>query len=210
MLVCSSQEKSGIEVYWRPLSKGASALVFFSRRSDMPYRYMTSLKMLNYTLGVYKVSVQKHTNWSSQTRDRLHDVSLSQVYDVFSEKPLPELKDSTDFVVSINPSGVVMWYVYPAAEWRKEAGPSRFSEKLRGPKFHRYANEVDAPLVLWLWLFLKKEMNYALRDLQPIKCASLDFFLKNVNFLALNEFPLDIFECFYIDLNKKPVNKLTI
>lgn len=79
MLVCSSQEKSGIEVYWRPLSKGASALVFFSRRSDMPYRYMTSLKMLNYTPGVYEVSVQKHTNCSDEALRHLivYTTSLS-------------------------------------------------------------------------------------------------------------------------------------
>lgn len=52
----SSQESSGIEVFWRPLSNKASALVFFSRRTDMPYRYQTSLKALNYTTGSYKVS----------------------------------------------------------------------------------------------------------------------------------------------------------
>lgn len=49
------QEKSGIEVFWRPLSGNASALVFFSRRHDMPYRYQTSLSKLNYTTGSYKV-----------------------------------------------------------------------------------------------------------------------------------------------------------
>lgn len=118
------KEKSGIQVFQRPLSKGASALVFFSRRSDMPYRYTTSLKTLGYQPGVF------------------------EVFDVFSEQRLPELKDSTQFTVSINPSGVVMWYVYPAADWRKEAEFERFSKKLISPKFHRHANEVDAPLVL--------------------------------------------------------------
>lgn len=49
------QEKSGIEVFWRALSDNASALVFFSRRTDMPYRYKTSLSKLNYTSGYYKV-----------------------------------------------------------------------------------------------------------------------------------------------------------
>lgn len=49
------QEKSGIEVFWRALSANASALVFFSRRTDMPYRYKTSLSKLNYTSGYYKV-----------------------------------------------------------------------------------------------------------------------------------------------------------
>lgn len=118
------KEKSGIEVYLRPLSNGASALVFFSRRTDMPYRYMTSLKTLGYTPGGY------------------------EVFDVFSEKRFPDLKDSTEFVVSVNPSGVVMWYISPAADWWKGAEPSRFSKKLIGPKFHQYANEADAPLVL--------------------------------------------------------------
>ncbi|XP_072218300.1 alpha-N-acetylgalactosaminidase [Leuresthes tenuis] len=80
------KEKSGIEVFWRPLSNNASALVFFSRRNDMPYRYKTSLHQLKYTTGSYKI------------------------YDVFTEKTAT-LKDSTDFVVSVNPTGVVMWYV---------------------------------------------------------------------------------------------------
>ncbi|CAJ1077147.1 alpha-N-acetylgalactosaminidase [Xyrichtys novacula] len=85
------KEKSNIQVFWRPLSDGASALVFFSRRSDMPYRYKTSLKKLNYTTGSYKV------------------------YDVFTDKTTT-LKDSTDFVVSVNPSGVVMWHVSAPAK----------------------------------------------------------------------------------------------
>ncbi|XP_030637329.1 alpha-N-acetylgalactosaminidase [Chanos chanos] len=95
------KEKSGVEVFWRPLSEGASALVFFSRRTDMPFRYQTSLRKLNYTAGTYKP------------------------YDVFMEKPLGLLKDSTDFVVSINPSGVVMWFVPPAAQWQKQAERGR-------------------------------------------------------------------------------------
>ncbi|XP_034018341.1 alpha-N-acetylgalactosaminidase [Thalassophryne amazonica] len=79
-------EKSNIEVFWRFLSKNCSALVFFSRRTDMPYRYQTSLSKLNYTTGIYKI------------------------IDVFTGKTMT-LKDSTDFVVSVNPSGVVMWYI---------------------------------------------------------------------------------------------------
>lgn len=55
LVISSCQEKSGIEVFWRPLSDNASALVFFSRRNDMPYRYQTSLSKLNYTTGSYKV-----------------------------------------------------------------------------------------------------------------------------------------------------------
>uniref|UniRef100_A0A3Q3JUH5 Alpha-galactosidase n=2 Tax=Monopterus albus TaxID=43700 RepID=A0A3Q3JUH5_MONAL len=85
------KEKNGIEVFWRPLSSNASALVIFSRRNDMPYRYQTSLSKLNYTTGSYKI------------------------YDVFTDKTMM-LKDSTDFVVSVNPTGVVMWYVSAPAK----------------------------------------------------------------------------------------------
>lgn len=55
-MVSFFQEKSGIEVFWRQLSDGASALVFFSRRVDMPYRYKTSLSKLSYLPGSYKVA----------------------------------------------------------------------------------------------------------------------------------------------------------
>lgn len=33
---------------------------------------------------------------------------------------MPTLKDSAEFVVSINPSGVVMWYVAPSANWQEQ------------------------------------------------------------------------------------------
>lgn len=56
-----SQEQSGVEVFWRPLINDASALVFFSKREDMPYRYQTSLKKLNYTAGVYGVRTDLHS-----------------------------------------------------------------------------------------------------------------------------------------------------
>lgn len=85
------KEKSGIEVFWRPLSNGESAVVFFSRRTDMPYRYQTSLSKLNYTTSGYKI------------------------YDVYSNTATL-LKDSTEFVVSVNPTGVVMWYVSAPAK----------------------------------------------------------------------------------------------
>ncbi|XP_068198420.1 alpha-N-acetylgalactosaminidase [Antennarius striatus] len=85
------KEKSGIDVFLRPLSNNASALVFFSRRNDMPYRYQTSLRKLNYPTGSYNI------------------------IDVFTEKTMT-LKDSTDFVVSVNPTGVVMWYVSAPAK----------------------------------------------------------------------------------------------
>ncbi|MCJ8743134.1 hypothetical protein PDJAM_G00090300 [Pangasius djambal] len=105
------KESSDIEVFWRPLSNKASALVFFSRRTDMPYRYQTSLKVLSYTPGSYKV------------------------YDVFMEKAMPTLKDTTEFVVSINPSGVVMWYVAPSAEWQEQ------------PKFYQAHGKAESFIV---------------------------------------------------------------
>ncbi|KAL4630586.1 alpha-N-acetylgalactosaminidase [Arapaima gigas] len=83
------KEKNGIEVFWRTLSQSASTLVFFSRRTDMPYRYTTTLAKLNYTEGNYKV------------------------YDVFLGQVMPTLSHMTAFTVSINPSGVVMWYISP-------------------------------------------------------------------------------------------------
>ncbi|XP_041963891.1 alpha-N-acetylgalactosaminidase-like [Alosa sapidissima] len=89
------QEKSRIEVYWRPLARSTSALVFFSRRSDMPYRYQTSLARFNYPAGLY------------------------DVYDVFTGTWMTLPSHDTPFTVSINPSGVVMWYVAPAT--RQEA-----------------------------------------------------------------------------------------
>lgn len=83
------QEKSRIEVFWRPLSDSASALVFFSRRTDIPYHYENTLQQLGYKDGSY------------------------QVFDVFSEEPMPELTHDKVFTVSINPSGVVMWLLSP-------------------------------------------------------------------------------------------------
>lgn len=44
-------------MFLRPLSQAASALVFFSRRTDMPYRYTTSLAKLGFPeKAVYEVS----------------------------------------------------------------------------------------------------------------------------------------------------------
>lgn len=42
--------------------------------------------------------------------------SCFQAYDVFTGSTVTGLNVSTEFTVSINPSGVVMWYVYPQAE----------------------------------------------------------------------------------------------
>ncbi|XP_053736825.1 alpha-N-acetylgalactosaminidase-like [Synchiropus splendidus] len=83
------QEKSQIEVYWRPLAGSASALVFLSRRTDMPFLYRTSLGKLNYDAGDY------------------------EAYDVFSGALVKGINTTTALTISVNPSGVVMWYVYP-------------------------------------------------------------------------------------------------
>uniref|UniRef100_A0A4W5QJQ0 Alpha-galactosidase n=1 Tax=Hucho hucho TaxID=62062 RepID=A0A4W5QJQ0_9TELE len=96
------QERSLIEVYWRPLSQSASALVFLSRRQDMPYQYHTSLAKLNYTAGSY------------------------EAYDVFTGKTLSGLSATTEFTVSINPSGVVMWYVYPKMHYEDPQDDGRY------------------------------------------------------------------------------------
>nr|XP_020483713.1 alpha-N-acetylgalactosaminidase-like [Labrus bergylta]XP_020511830.1 alpha-N-acetylgalactosaminidase-like [Labrus bergylta] len=98
------QKKSGIDVYWRPLSNSCSALVFLSRRTDMPYLYHTYLSKLNYEAGSY------------------------QVYDVFSGSTRTGLNSTSKFSVSINPSGVVMWYVSPeepSSQTRSDPAPHR-------------------------------------------------------------------------------------
>ncbi|XP_053182289.1 alpha-N-acetylgalactosaminidase-like [Scomber japonicus] len=86
------KEKSQIEVYWRPLVGSTSALVFLSRRTDMPYRYHTSLAKLNYDAGNYRA------------------------YDVFGGSLVKGLNATTELTLSINPSGVVMWYIYQEKE----------------------------------------------------------------------------------------------
>ncbi|XP_042323691.1 alpha-N-acetylgalactosaminidase [Sceloporus undulatus] len=84
------QEKSRIEVFLRPLSHSASALVFFSRRTDMPYRYTTSLARLNFT------------------QDFVYETQ-----DVYTGQIISGLKAADNFTIVVNPSGVVMWYLYP-------------------------------------------------------------------------------------------------
>ena len=57
LAIFCAQEKSHIEVYLRPLASEASAIVFFSRRMDMPYHYHSSLARLNFSSSVvYEVS----------------------------------------------------------------------------------------------------------------------------------------------------------
>lgn len=84
------REKSHIEVYLRPLASEASAIVFFSRRMDMPYHYHSSLARLNFSSSV-----------------------VYEAQDVYTGDIISGLQDKTNFTVIINPSGVVMWYLYP-------------------------------------------------------------------------------------------------
>ncbi|XP_032126085.1 alpha-N-acetylgalactosaminidase [Sapajus apella] len=84
------KEKSLIEVYMRPLSNKASALVFFSRRTDMPYHYHSSLGQLNFSGSM-----------------------MYEAQDVYTGDIISGLQAETNFTVIINPSGVVMWYLYP-------------------------------------------------------------------------------------------------
>ena len=57
LAIFHAQEKSYSEVYLRPLVNEASAIVFFSRRTDMPYHYHSSLARLNFSSSVvYEVS----------------------------------------------------------------------------------------------------------------------------------------------------------
>ncbi|XP_023141694.1 alpha-N-acetylgalactosaminidase [Amphiprion ocellaris] len=102
------KEKSGIEVFFRPLQNNGSALVFFSRRSDMPYRYQTSLKKLNYITGSY------------------------ELFNAFTYRTM-QVKDATDFVVSVNPSGVVTFLVSAPAKINRRQFYS--GGKLQGPAF---------------------------------------------------------------------------
>lgn len=83
------KEKSAIEVFWRPLVDSDSALVFLSRRSDMPFLYHTSLEKLGYNKGTY------------------------EILDVFDGSKGKSLSSAEQFTVSINPSGVVMWRLSP-------------------------------------------------------------------------------------------------
>jgi len=74
----------------RPLANEASALVFFSRRTDTPYHYHTSLAQLNF-----------------------NNSSTYEAQNVYTGDVISGLHSKTNFTVIINPSGVVMWYLYP-------------------------------------------------------------------------------------------------
>lgn len=82
-------DKNKIEVYLRPLAGGAYAIVFFSRRVDMPFRYHTSLDQLSFTSS-----------------------DLFEAQNVYTGDIISGLHKDTKFTVIINPSGVVMWYLY--------------------------------------------------------------------------------------------------
>ncbi|XP_020838421.1 alpha-N-acetylgalactosaminidase [Phascolarctos cinereus] len=95
--------EDAIEVYVRPLSRKASAIVFFSRRTDMPYRYHTTLRSLNFT-----------------------DSPLYEAQDVYTENVVSGLTVDTKFTVVINPSGVVMWYLYPISGLENPLASKKF------------------------------------------------------------------------------------
>ena len=53
-------------------------------------------------------------------------VCVLQVYDVFTGEVLSLPSHTTPFTVSINPSGVVMWYVYPVTHHKLTEGAGRY------------------------------------------------------------------------------------
>ncbi|KAG7476111.1 alpha-N-acetylgalactosaminidase-like isoform X1 [Solea senegalensis] len=111
------QEKSRIEVFWRPLSNSASSLVFLSHRTDMPYLYHTSLAKLQYEPGNY------------------------EVYDVFTSSTVKGLNATTVFTVSINPTGVVMWYIYPRKQSRQQVERLRHQQRKKTNVFRKFKAE---------------------------------------------------------------------
>ncbi|XP_067830806.1 LOW QUALITY PROTEIN: alpha-N-acetylgalactosaminidase-like [Heptranchias perlo] len=82
--------RNNIEVWMRNLSSSSFALAFFSQRTDQPYHYRTSLIQLNITAP-----------------------EVFSAQDVYTGRVLQNLEVDTEFTVTINPSGVVMLYVYP-------------------------------------------------------------------------------------------------
>ncbi|XP_041033914.1 alpha-N-acetylgalactosaminidase [Carcharodon carcharias] len=91
--------KNNIDVWMRELSLSTMALVFFSQRTDMPYHYTTSLSQLNITAP-----------------------NVFSAQDVYSEWVQRGLDIDTKFTVTINPSGVVMLYVYPERKLKRTQG----------------------------------------------------------------------------------------
>lgn len=77
--------------------------------------------------------------------------TLSQVFDVFTDKTMM-LKDSTDFVVSVNPTGVVMWYVSAPAKMNLHQFYK--GDKLKGAAHSEGDENTIFPVFLWqltLW-----------------------------------------------------------
>ncbi|KAK2499968.1 hypothetical protein MC885_018809 [Smutsia gigantea] len=91
--ISCAQERSHIEVFVRPLANEACAIVFFSRRTDTPYHYRCSLAKLNF-----------------------HSSNTYEAQNVYTGDVISGLQDKTTFTVIINPSGVVMWYLYPISK----------------------------------------------------------------------------------------------
>lgn len=71
--------------------------------------------------------------------------SHSQIYDAFTEKTMT-LKDSTSFVVSVNPTGVVMWYV--SAPAKRNIRQFYRGGRLQGSLFDDDENAIS-PVFLW-------------------------------------------------------------
>nr|XP_006011127.2 PREDICTED: alpha-N-acetylgalactosaminidase-like [Latimeria chalumnae] len=105
------KEKFDIEVFLRPLSKSAGALVFLSRRTDIPFHYTTSLKTLNYT-----------------------STMAYNAQDVFSGKTI-DLKADTNFTVIVNPSGVVAWYIHPTKHLETHSKHHKYRKQDHLPNF---------------------------------------------------------------------------
>ncbi len=108
--------------------------------------------------------------------------TLPQVFDVFTQKPLM-LKDSTDFVVSVNPTGVVMWYVSAPAKLN-------LRQFFKGGKLRASSSddsdENSIPRV-FLWA-------HSDRTLSPCNditlCASLQGLFMKWYFLLIHEVPV--------------------
>lgn len=96
------QGKNGIQVWMRPLSSSTMAIAFFSQRTDMPYHYTTSLSQLNITAP-----------------------KMFSMLDVYSGRGYHNLEFDSKFTVTVNPSGVVMLYVYPGEQQQQ---PNRKAE----------------------------------------------------------------------------------
>ncbi|XP_072348162.1 alpha-N-acetylgalactosaminidase [Scyliorhinus torazame] len=94
--------KNKIEVWMKELSLSTMALAFFSQRTDMPYHYTTSLSQLNITVPEVFSAQDVYTGWVQRG-----------------------LETDTKFTVTVNPSGVVMLFLYPERKLIMNEGKSR-------------------------------------------------------------------------------------